>query len=143
MYSGNSKTINVTILDKLNKPVNLTGATLVWVLQLRGKTIVTKTTDDGISIVDASMGKISMKLDPIDTYSTIGDCQHELQIVTSTDTITLLTGVATLIASIVPITNVITTLYGGLFSDRTFTMIVDGGSFSNPPTTVIDGGGFK
>lgn len=81
MYSGNSKTIYVNIKDAVGGIVPLTGATLKWVMKQRGKTVATKETGNGISIVDADKGRVAIKLLPEDTHNISGDCQHELKLV--------------------------------------------------------------
>lgn len=92
MYSGNSMPIYVNIRDKQNKPVPIDeGDTFEWVMKLRGKVIAEKDSANGISVIDALNGRICIRLLPIDTKGTSGECDHELLMIDSDGTITTVT----------------------------------------------------
>ena len=73
MYSGDDKTIIVTINNNDNQAVNLSGllaAQFVAKKYAKSSTVdITKTLGGGITITDASNGKISIVLDSADTAS--------------------------------------------------------------------------
>lgn len=93
MYSGNTVPIYVTITDPTNTAINLTGCTLKWTLQLRGATLATKDTTNGIIITDAVNGKVRINLQPADTHQVSGSCDHELEMInTAGDVTTVMTG---------------------------------------------------
>jgi hypothetical protein len=92
MYSGNTKPIYVTIKDKQNKPVIIDeGDTFKWVMRLRGKSITSKTSGNGISVIDASIGRICIRLLPEDTHGISGECDHELAMYDSDGSVTTVT----------------------------------------------------
>lgn len=99
MWSGDTKVLEVTITDASGNAVNLTGATISYVLQRSvGSTVtISKTTDDGISITDASGGVFQITLDASDTASLSGSYYHECQITdTSGNVSTVFTGTVTM-----------------------------------------------
>lgn len=77
MYRGDTKHIRFSIEDE---SLNLAGTTINWAMTpfRKSEAIITKTTTEGISLVD---GKIIVKLDANDTESLLGLYEHEVQIV--------------------------------------------------------------
>jgi len=100
MWSGDTKVIEVTITDASGNAVNLTGATISYVLQRSvGSTVtISKTTASGISITDASGGVFQITLDASDTARLSGSSYyHECQITdTSGNVSTVFTGTVTM-----------------------------------------------
>lgn len=92
MYSGNTMPIYVTIKDKQNKVVPIDeGDTFEWIMKLRGRTIAEKDSANGISIIDAALGRVCIRLLPEDTKGTSGECDHELLMIDSDGTKTTVT----------------------------------------------------
>jgi hypothetical protein len=92
MLQGDTKYIEVSV----DSEVDLSGATLTWVLTPRNKNdiLLTKTLVDDISILN---GNIRVKLNPGDTQLFRGRYDHELEIIDAFDNVsTLLQGVITI-----------------------------------------------
>lgn len=83
IMSGNSKNIEVTIKDKEGNAVDLTGATVKWLVHSSGTQRVYKDTANGILITDAENGEILISLLSSDTSSLSGEYSHELKIIDS------------------------------------------------------------
>ena len=87
MWSGDSKVLTVTVTDSDGAAVNLTGATINYVLkkQLGGgmNTITKATGGSGIVITDAAAGTCEITLDATDTASLLGSFYHECQVTDS------------------------------------------------------------
>lgn len=83
VMSGNSKNIEVTIKDKEGNAVDLTGATVKWLVHSSGTQRVYKDTANGILITDAENGEILISLLSSDTSSLSGEYSHELKIIDS------------------------------------------------------------
>ena len=100
MWSGDTKVLEVTITDSDGAAVDLTGATISYVLQRNvnsAAATISKTTDDGISITDASGGVFQITLDASDTASLSGSYYHECQITdASGNASTVFTGTVTM-----------------------------------------------
>ena len=104
MHSGDDRVLQVTVRNPANAVVNISGATITWALskksassvEPKGSAIVTKTTSSGISITDAANGRCDVTLAEADTASLAGTYYHELQIVLSGDTSTVMYGTVTI-----------------------------------------------
>ena len=84
MYSGDDKSIAVTVTDPSGAAVTLTGATASWALATApGATpLVTKTSTDGeIAIGGDDDNVVTVTLEPADTAALGGVYLHELQLV--------------------------------------------------------------
>jgi hypothetical protein len=85
MYSGDTKLITVNISDDNFEDLDITGATLKWVVKrnIRSSTNnILKTTDDGIIVFDQQeqRGRIQIKILPADTEKLSGDFYHEIEL---------------------------------------------------------------
>lgn len=82
MWAGDNKLIDVTVVDGDGVAVDITGATIKWVLAKTAgdSALVTKTTGDGITITDAAAGKFRVTLVPADTESLAGVYYHEAEV---------------------------------------------------------------
>lgn len=108
MHSGDSRTLEVTVRDEADAVVNISaasGADLTWALSKkatdtvdpRGASLVSKTEGSGIAITDGPNGRCDVTLDPADTADLKGDdYYHEMQVILSGDTSTVLYGVVTI-----------------------------------------------
>ena len=83
MRSGDTKRLQFTVTDAAGTAVDLTGATITWVLaaKLGGTTLLTKTIGFGITVNDASAGRFHVDLDPADTAALAGTYYHEAEVV--------------------------------------------------------------
>lgn len=101
MYSGDTKFIDITIVDGNDVPVEITGTTIKWVVKRNVRSSVNnvlKTTTDGISIIDPLVGKFQVKLDPEDTDRLSGEFYHEAELKDVQGNVsTILTGTLTII----------------------------------------------
>lgn len=100
MWSGDDKTLTITVTDANDVVVDLTGASaLVWILK-RSKhaaaILVTKGLGAGVTITDAENGIFTVDLNPADTAAlTQNNYYHEAQITDASGNIsTLLIGTA-------------------------------------------------
>lgn len=82
MYAGEAKTINFSVVDSDDAPLNITGCTLQWGYGLNtfDRYRLRKTTSSGISITYPTSGYFTVSLDPIDTSGKAGDYYHEAQL---------------------------------------------------------------
>lgn len=87
MFSGNTKSITVVVVEEAGEPVNLTGALAIdWHLKRAPGarlSLVKKSLDDGIMITDAISGEFEISLDVQDTLSLGGTYYHECSIISA------------------------------------------------------------
>lgn len=87
MWQSDSLLLNVAVTDASNNPVDITGATIEWVLQYNVASVselVKKTTSSGITITDATNGKFQIELDSTDTAGNqfgAGNFYHQCRVV--------------------------------------------------------------
>ena len=97
MFSGDSKVITVTVTDADGAAVNLTGATISYVIFDDGSATITKTVGSGITVTDAAAGTFTITLAASDTASLAGAYYHECQVTDSSGNIsTIFTGTVTM-----------------------------------------------
>lgn len=75
MVSGDTKVIEVTV-----DSVDLSGASIKWIMHQFGAEKVRKETPGTITVTDAVGGLLQIKLDPTDTASLVGDYSHEMEV---------------------------------------------------------------
>lgn len=83
MFSGDTKTIEVTVRDELAVVVDLTGASIQWKLAkspASQSTKISKSTTSGITITDATNGVFQVSLDAADTANLSGTYYHEAEV---------------------------------------------------------------
>lgn len=87
MFSGDTKTINVTVLDDAGAKKDLTSATITWKLFLRSDKVtakISKTVGSGVTITDATNGVFQVALAAADTAElAAGDYIQECEVVDS------------------------------------------------------------
>lgn len=85
MYSGDTRTLTVTVRDTSGAAVDLTGATARWALakKVGQAALVSKSTGSGIELTDAANGEFTVTLDPADTADLVGDYWHEAEVTDS------------------------------------------------------------
>jgi hypothetical protein len=99
IFSGNDITLSVSLFDeRTQNPLNIFGTQeLRWQIGKRAanpEPLISKDLDDGITIVDAGSGLITIAIDADETEELKGIYQHELRIVNSAGKkITLMYGV--------------------------------------------------
>ena len=96
MYAGDSKTLQVTVLDDAGAAADISGATVRWQMaRYCGATpVVEKATGSGISIVDGPTGRFDVALLPADTEALQGCHYHEAELENVGVVSTVLTGEA-------------------------------------------------
>lgn len=104
IYAGDDVDINVAVTDPATgDPKNLTGATVQWAMfkEYKGTVVVTKDTDDGVTITDAANGELTISLDAADTEDVRPDIYaHEVEVTDGSGNVsTVTTGHITLKAS--------------------------------------------
>lgn len=69
IYAGRTYTLRVTVTDDDNDDavLNITGCSIYYVVVENGTVILSKSTDDGITITDAVGGVFEIAIDPADT----------------------------------------------------------------------------
>ena len=99
MWSGDDKTITVTVYDNDDVVVDITGATITWELSqnVDSTALISKTVGSGITLSDPTNGIFTIALDPADTASLSGRYYHEAEITDAAgDVSTALVGHATI-----------------------------------------------
>jgi len=108
-HSGDSRTLEVTINDEVGAVVDISSATLTWGLSKKsadtttpmGAALITKTIGSGITITDGPNGRCDVAIDPADTDALAGDFYHELEMVLTGETSTVLYGAVTILKDLV------------------------------------------
>jgi len=77
MYQRNDKILAVTILDENDEPLDLTGATIHFVVESIG---IHKKTGDGIKVIDVK-GQIEIEITNADTDAPSGNYSFEILVV--------------------------------------------------------------
>ncbi len=88
LTQGTDESLNLAITDAAGAAVDLTGATVTFVLATPNDgttelTLTTTSSPQGITITDASGGLVSVPLVDSDTDSLLGDYQYEVKITES------------------------------------------------------------
>jgi hypothetical protein len=86
LFQGDTQRVNFTLTKSDGNALDLTGATIRWEAS-RLKTgglfsstpVIVKTDQDGIEVVDALNGFLTVTLSPEDTLPISGDFYHELE----------------------------------------------------------------
>jgi hypothetical protein len=76
IYSNSTAKLNLTVSDG-----DLTGATINFLIHKNGMPKIKKSTSSGISITDGPNGKITIKIDPIDTAQYSGEFEYEIKVI--------------------------------------------------------------
>lgn len=96
MFAGDTKDIVVTVDDGDGIPVNLTGASIKWVLKkatVTGAQQVLKTMANGIFLTDPLAGEFTVRLATADTNAISGKFYHEAEVTDSSGNVsTVFTG---------------------------------------------------
>jgi len=109
MHSGDTRKLQVTIVDESSAAVDLTSASIIWALSKkaadevlpRGSAIVTKSIGDGITVIDAVTGRVDILIDSADTASLAGDFYHEMQLTLGGSVSTVLYGTVTIVKDLI------------------------------------------
>ena len=86
LFQGDTKRINFTLTKADGTALDLTGATIRWEASklkagglFSSTPVIVKTDQDGIEVVDALNGFLTVTLPPEDTLPISGDFYHELE----------------------------------------------------------------
>jgi hypothetical protein len=104
MTAGDTKVLEVTVLDGDGEPVDITGTTIRWQLARLATDdtpLITKSVGDGIAIVDGAAGRFDVTLDPEDTAELGGSYYYEAEIDDADVISTVLSGRATIDAALI------------------------------------------
>ena len=104
MHSGDDRVLEITIRENDHGTLDITGAAITWALsrivtdkvEPKGAAIVTKTVGSGITITNAHNGHVEVAITETDTDDLAGTYYHEMQLVLSGDTSTVMYGTVTI-----------------------------------------------
>jgi len=104
MHSGDDRVLEVTINDSAGSAVDISTATITWALsristtavEPKGAALLTKTLGAGVTLIDGPNGRCDVALVEADTDDLAGSFYHEMQIVISGDTSTVMYGTVTI-----------------------------------------------
>lgn len=100
MFTGDSKTLVIEVLDEDDAVVDITGWTFKWRLSrsVRSAALVSKTSASGITITNSPAGLLEVEIDPADTDALrAGLYYHEVEGIDQDSEIsTVIAGAATL-----------------------------------------------
>lgn len=103
MYSGDTKSLDFTILEPDDTPVDISGKDIIWSLsptKYSSLPLITKGIGTGITITDGPAGKFSVLINALDTAELQGDYYHEA-LLDDNDTIsTIVVGSANILATL-------------------------------------------
>ena len=88
IYIGNTRNLDISVVDDDGDAKNITGATITWTLERRaGETpLITKTVDSGITIIDGAGGVFRVALSTTDTDGlAAGTHYHEAEVTLGSD----------------------------------------------------------
>lgn len=104
MWAGDTKTLSISVQNSAGNAQDITGATFNWALKIatgNRRTLLTKSSSDGITITNATAGTLTVAIVTADTRSLKGTYTHELEMTDSAGNIsTVLTGTVTINESI-------------------------------------------
>lgn len=72
-YSGDSRNFIISVVDENNMPIDLTGASIEWVLIENDLIKLKKKIGDGVTIVNAQEGRFKIEISSEDTGSLKGE----------------------------------------------------------------------
>jgi hypothetical protein len=102
MIAGNTKSLTVTVTTSAGAIVNLTGASIRWVLRYTSGSIMKSTTDENIFVATPSSGVFQIVIDAGDTVGLSGNYAHEAEITDSNGNVsTIFTGIATIVRGLI------------------------------------------
>ena len=82
---GEYRLLNITTVEKDASALSLDNYTIVWYVWRNQTRMITKTTDDGIVVTDASAWTFEIEVDTTDTRIPIGEYYHEARVIDSND----------------------------------------------------------
>ena len=101
LYSGDSMQLNASIVDENNAPVDLTGATIKWVLANDTATVLSKSIGNGITITNAAQGQCAIAITSVDTQILSGSYTHAARLINGSESKIVFTGAVTISKAIV------------------------------------------
>lgn len=105
MFAGDTKSLEVALIDRAGQPVDLAGAQIRWALSAQpggGAVLSAKTLGSGIVCDAPETGVFTVSLDPADTESLLGNYVHEAEVVLSNGVVsTVLRGVVSVRPTII------------------------------------------
>ena len=104
MTAGDSKVLEVTVVDTENEAVDITGTTIRWQLArlaTDAEPLISKSVGSGIEITDGPAGRFDVTLDPGDTADLDGSYYYEAEVDDGGVISTVLSGRATIDAALI------------------------------------------
>lgn len=100
MCSGDTRTLTVTVNDRVTgDPIDLTGASIAWVLAKNNKSTaeIEKSVGSGITVATPASGVFVVTINPADTTDLDGIYYHEAQVTDASGrVVTVMRGRATI-----------------------------------------------
>lgn len=81
--SGDILTVEYTLTESDGSPLPLAGATVKFLAHLHGTPKITKDTNAGITVTDATAGKIEVHFEVTDTTDLVGELSYEIKVIDS------------------------------------------------------------
>ena len=80
---GEYRVLSITTVDKEASALSLDNYTVVWYVWRNKSRVVTKKTDNGIVVTDASAWSFEIELESADTNLPFGEYYHECRVIDS------------------------------------------------------------
>lgn len=82
-FAGETKLLNINLVDINGNPVDINGATFEWKLNVRNNPVIKQSPSSDIIITNASSGQVQIKIQPQDTSSLSGNYSQDLKVTDS------------------------------------------------------------
>jgi len=83
LYSGDSRNLIINVTDENNSSINLTGASIEWILTSSNSTILSKSVGAGIAINNPTNGQFTISISSANTRNLSGIYQHLVRVTTT------------------------------------------------------------
>ncbi len=110
VVSGNDKELNVTVLNEIGEPIDLTGSVIVWAYSRKAtnKTrIQTYTSPSNITIIlpqtGSNIGKLRIDVQAVDTEPLVDKYYHEARMFAGGKKTTIMYGTMNVLANIIDV----------------------------------------
>jgi len=83
LYAGDSRNLKISVTDENSVPINLTGATIKWILTDQGSVKLSKVISSGITISNPTQGEFTVLLTASNTKTLSGTYQQMVRVTTA------------------------------------------------------------
>jgi len=102
LYSGDSRNLIINVVDENSNVINLTNATIEWILINQNSTILSKSVGEGITITNPTNGQFKIEIAITETKNLAGDYEHMARVITANgDSSIVFTGKITIQPSLI------------------------------------------